>query len=74
MSMKEKLAAKGIAVGIIILILIACWAFSWIATCGIIKLVTLCFGWTFKWSIATGIWLIMMLAKTIFNVTVNNKN
>jgi hypothetical protein len=34
---------------------------SWIVTCGFIKLITICFGWTFKWSIATGIWLILLL-------------
>ena len=45
---------------------------SWIATCGIVKLITLCFGWSFSWGIATGIWLVMFLLKSIFrhNVTV----
>ena len=37
---------------------------SWIVTCGFIKLITICFGWTFKWSIATGIWLILLLLET----------
>lgn len=50
-----------------ILILIASYALSWIITCGVIKLVTLCFGWTFTWPIATGIWLVMCLAKTVFS-------
>jgi hypothetical protein len=50
-----------------ILILIAGYALSWIITCGVIKLVTLCFGWTFTWPIATGIWLVMCLAKTVFS-------
>ena len=40
---------------------------SWIATCGIIKLITLCFGLTFSWGIATGIWLILLLLGEIFN-------
>nr|DAW05700.1 MAG TPA: hypothetical protein [Caudoviricetes sp.] len=35
-------------------------------TCGIIKLVTLCFGWTFRWSVSTGIWLTFILARTVF--------
>lgn len=34
---------------------------SWAITCGLIKLITLCFGWTFSWSIATGIWMIFWL-------------
>lgn len=53
--------------GLIAFITIAAlYGLSWIITCGIIKLVTLCFGWTFKWSIATGIWLVMCLLKRIF--------
>jgi hypothetical protein len=40
---------------------------SWIATCGIIKLITICFGWTFDWLIATGIWFVMILLKSIFS-------
>lgn len=70
--MKERLAAIGIVGGAVIVITVLCWGLGWIVTCGIIKLITMCFGWTFKWSIATGIWLIIKLAKTIFNVTVNN--
>ena len=39
----------------VVFILMLAFGFSWILTCGIYKLITLCFGWTFKWSIATGI-------------------
>lgn len=54
--MKEPfLKILGIIIGIFIVLL------SWIVTCGFIKLITICFGWTFKWSIATGIWLILLL-------------
>lgn len=56
----------------IILILATIYATSWIVTCGIIKLITMCFGLTFKWSIATGIWLVMVLLKMVFNVTIKN--
>lgn len=49
-----------------LLIVIALYAVSWIITCGVIKLITLCFGWTFSWPIATGIWLIICLIKLIF--------
>ena len=31
-------------------------ASSWSVTCGLIKLVTVCFGWGFNWLIATVIW------------------
>ena len=44
-----------------ILLTIIAYAISWLATRGLIKLITLCFGWTFSWLIATGIWLILLL-------------
>lgn len=50
--------------------LILCFGLSWLITCGIIKLITLCFGLTFKWSIATGIWLVLCLLRGSFNMTV----
>ena len=40
---------------------------SWLITCGIIKLICLCFGLTFTWAIATGIWLILCLLGGIFS-------
>ena len=36
---------------------------SWIITVGLVKLVTLCFGWAFSWLIATGIWLLFILIR-----------
>lgn len=73
--MKIKTAkAVGTAFGVILAVIIylAIAAVSWIATCGIIKLITMCFGWTFSWAWATGIWLLMYLLKNTFsrNVTV----
>jgi hypothetical protein len=35
-------------------------------TAGIIKLITLCFGWPFSLLTATGIWLILALARSVF--------
>lgn len=45
---------------------------SWIGTCGVIKLVTLCFGWTYSWGVATGVWLILLFITPLLrpNVTV----
>lgn len=63
-------ATMGIGIAILIALL---YALSWIATCGLIYLITLCFGWTFKWSIATGIWLLMIILRSIFNHTVTVK-
>ena len=52
-------------IGTILGIIIA-YAICWILTCGIIKLITMCFGLQFSWAIATGIWLIILVLKNIF--------
>ena len=68
--MSKKIKNNVIAILVAIAILAVCYGLSWIVTCGIIKLITMCFGWTFKWSIATGIWLIICMLRGIFSVTV----
>ena len=50
-----------IMIALIILRTIIAYAMIWLTICGLIKLITLCFGWTFSWIIATGIWLILLL-------------
>ena len=72
-NLKEKLTKGGATAVIVITILAVCYGLSWIVTCGIIKLITMCFGLTFKWSIATGIWLIICILRSVFNITVKNK-
>ena len=52
---------------VMIVIVIASMAISCGIVVGIIKLITLCFGWEFSLPVATGIWLIMMLAKMVFS-------
>lgn len=69
---KNKIKEGGLIAVMVIVVLIACYGLSWIVTCGIIKLITMCFGWTFKWSIATGIWLIICILKSIFKTTNQN--
>lgn len=68
-NLKEKLKDRATTV-IVITILAVCYGLTWIATCGIIKIVTMNFGLTFKWSIATGVWLIICILGLIFAVTV----
>lgn len=68
--MFTKLMVKfGTTIGCIaaVLIFFSLIAISWIATCGIIYLVTLCFGWTFDWLIASGIWLVLCLLSATSN-------
>lgn len=48
-----------------ILVYLAVAGVSWLIICGIVKLVTLCFGWAFSWAWATGIWLIMVLLSSL---------
>lgn len=50
-----------------ILMIVFLYFLSWILTCGIIELITVCFGWGFKWTVATGIWLIMCVIQSIFH-------
>lgn len=69
-NLKNKLAKGGATAIVVILILAVYYGLSWIITCGIIKLITMCFGLTFKWSIATGIWLVICILRSIFNVIV----
>ena len=68
MTCREKVKIAGILMTILLLAI--CYAISWLITCGIIKLITICFGLTFSWAIATGIWLILCLLGSVFSVTV----
>ena len=70
---KENIAEGGILALISIAVLIGFGAISWLITCGIFYLITLCFGLEFSWLTATGVWLIMVLLRSIFSVTVKNK-
>ena len=69
-NLKENLTRGGVIAIVAIFILACCYGLGWIVTCGVIKLITMCFGLTFKWSIATGIWLIICILKSIFHITV----
>lgn len=65
---------KGFVVTIFVILLLAViYAISWAITIGAIYLICLCFGIEFKLLVATGIWLIICILKSIFNVTVKSK-
>ena len=53
--------------------LVVCCGLLWFVTAGIIKLITLCFGWPFSLLTATGIWLILALARSVFKSRNDNK-
>ena len=71
--MLKKVTSGGIKAVLVILIIALCYGLSWIAACGIIKLITMCFGLTFKWNIATGIWLIICILRSVFKPHNNSK-
>lgn len=58
--MKETIIGMAVILGLLLAIAGASWAFC----CGVVKLITLCFGWGFSWLQATGIWLILILLST----------
>ena len=43
----------------ILLVLILGYGLSWAVIVGIIKLITVCFGWSFSLAKATGIWMML---------------
>lgn len=50
-----------------ILIAVIAYVVSWAATCGLIAIVFACFGWEFSWPIATGIWIVICILRSIFS-------
>ena len=64
---------KKTTLGVLIFILavMLAYAFSWIITVGVIKLITMCFGLTFKWSVATGICLCLCVIQTWLKGAIN---
>lgn len=71
---KREIAGGFLAAVIVVLLIAFVYGLSWLITCGIIKLVTICFGVPFKWSISTGIWLVICLLRSIFRITITNKH
>lgn len=62
----KKILGKGVAWAIGFLITcIVILGISWLGTCGVVKLITLCFGIDFTWGIGTGVWLILLLLGSI---------
>ena len=55
-----------IKIMVVVLILSVCAITSWAIVCGVIKLITMCFGIDFSFKVATGIWLTFILIKFYF--------
>lgn len=52
------------------IVLLFVFGLSWIITCIIVKLITLCLGFSFKWYIATSIWLIICVLNILFHIII----
>jgi len=72
--LKDKIKEGGIIAFAVFGIFVLSYGLSWLITCGLIKLITMCFGWKFAWSTATGIWLIICIISSIFKSKANTKN
>lgn len=44
---------------------------DWLISVGLVWLICLCFGWTFSWGIATGVWLVIILIRGRIKVKTN---
>lgn len=53
--------------GIALLLFFVLSLTSWAVVCGILYAVAFCFGLAFKISVATGIWLVLLLLAFIFS-------
>ena len=49
-----------------LLVIVIAIGISFLITAGLIKVVTLCFGWEFKWTYVLGVWVIEIMLKSIF--------
>lgn len=58
----------GIIAALLLIVLVygIIYGAGWLATCIILRLIALCFGLSFNWLAATGIWLILCLLKYVF--------
>ena len=54
-----------------LLIGLTCWlaayAIGWLVSCGVFWLIALCFGLEFSWAWSTGLWLVWLVVKSLFN-------
>lgn len=64
--MEERKQKKESGVLTSIVVIIISIVVEWLLYCGLFKLITLCFNLVFTWKWATGVFLIVMVLKTIF--------
>lgn len=62
------IVAFGFILGVILAVLavLGICAVSWLLVCGLVWFVAWCFGLTFSWGIATGVWAIAVVCTLVF--------
>jgi len=61
------------SVFMVIAVAVGLTVFSWLITCGIVKILAMCFGLDFTWGAGTGVWLILFLLKCLQRESGGNK-
>lgn len=68
-NVKKKIKNNLVKSLIIVALMILVFGASWILTCGMVKLITMCFEIRFTWRAATGVWLILLLLGSMLGGT-----
>ena len=68
-----KSVGKWIGIAPAVLIIVISFIIGWLTTCGIIKAITLCFGWEFSLPWVTGFWLFLTVFAGILGLVGNRK-
>lgn len=62
-----------ISVFFVVSIFLLSYGISWIVVCGIVKLLSICFGFAFTWQLATGIWIVLCLLRWVISAAKPNE-
>ena len=65
--------AEFFALIVAVIAVVAIYAIDWGVTVGILYLIYMCFGWEWSWLVATGIWMIMVLARSVFKTYIKKE-
>ena len=58
---------------IVVIIVIVLTALSWLVTCGVVKVLSMCFSFAYSWKLATGIWLVCLMLRWIISAAKQEK-
>lgn len=58
---------------IVVIVVIVLMALSWLVTCGVVKVLSMCFSFAYSWKLATGIWLVCLMLRWIISAAKQEK-